>query len=305
MTKSSIHAGRERRAGSARRFARCEPNRPHELCVAIGGEWNPLYTGRFARTVCADRRVARRVALIIPTLLLIAGCAAPAALNDVIVMGMIHDGHRTSTKYGIDVLKRAIERIDPDYVLCEIPPDRLDAAVQEFRTSGKVVEPRVSRFPEYVDALLPLSSEMDFEIVPCAAWTKPMSDARAAKLALFETSRADEYAEMSEAEAWANQKLSDEGMNDDPVLIHTDRYDEIVARGLEPYNRLFNDALGAGGWDNINAGHYALIERALDAHRGEGKRFLIMFGAWHKYWIRAQLRGRDDIRLVPTAPFFE
>lgn len=51
---------------------------------------------------------------------------------------------------------------------------------------------------------------------------------------------------------------------------------------LAPSNRLFNDELGAGGWDTINAAHTANIARALDEHRGEGQRFLITYGAAHK-----------------------
>ena len=74
---------------------------------------------------------------------------------------------------------------------------------------------------------------------------------------------------------------------------------------MEPYNRLWNDALGAGGWDNINAAHYALIERALDAHRGEGKRFVITFGAWHKHWFLRELRKRKDITIRNAGDFVD
>ena len=89
-----------------------------------------------------------------------------------------------------------------------------------------------------------------------------------------------------------------------PRGIHSDRYDAIVAEGMEPHNRLWNDDLGAGGWDNINAAHYALIARALDAHRGEGKRFVITFGAWHKYWLLEQLRERDDVVVLDPLDYF-
>ena len=67
---------------------------------------------------------------------------------------------------------------------------------------------------------------------------------------------------------------------------------------MAPYNRLFNDDLGPGGWDNINAAHYALIEAYLNEHSGEGQRVLITFGAWHKYWLLDRLRARDDIVLL-------
>ena len=63
---------------------------------------------------------------------------------------------------------------------------------------------------------------------------------------------------------WIDQELSRVGLAAGPRDIHTDRYDEIVKRGLEPYNRLFNDDLGLGGWDNVNAAHYSLIDQAID-----------------------------------------
>ncbi len=67
---------------------------------------------------------------------------------------------------------------------------------------------------------------------------------------------------------------------------------------MEPYDRLFNDALGPGGWTNINRAHWALIAAALDAERGRGRRVLITFGAWHAYWFKEQLALRDDVRVV-------
>ncbi|MFQ5461682.1 MAG: hypothetical protein ACE5E5_03545 [Phycisphaerae bacterium] len=230
-------------------------------------------------------------------------CSTAACKDEVLVMGMIHSGHRTNPQYGIDTIKAIVREIKPDYVLCEIPPDRLETALTEFRNTGRVAESRVSRFPEYVDALFPLSREMDFVIVPCAGWTKPMADARHVKLESYRTTRSADYEEMERAEAEADRRLHEEGLSDDPMGIHTDRYDAIVKEGLEPYNRLFNDDLGAGGWDNINRAHYALIERAIDRYGTGGKRFLIMFGSWHKYWIKEQLRRRKDILLRSVREF--
>jgi len=255
------------------------------------------------------RGVGVRLGLVLVLLIACVGCAATSPSStasrksEVLVMGMIHSGHRTNPLYGIDTIKDIIRKIGPDYVLCEIPPDRLETALAEFRETGKVEEPRVSRFPEYVDALFPLSREMDFVIVPCAGWTRPMADDRRAKLESYKTSRAADYQEMERAEAEADRKLKEAGLSDDPMGIHTDRYDAIVKAGLEPYNRLFNDDLGAGGWDNINQAHYALIESAINRYAAGGKRFLIMFGSWHKYWIKAHLRRRKDIELLSVREF--
>ncbi len=223
-----------------------------------------------------------------------AGCA-PRTMTDVVVMGMIHDGHVISESYGIERVKSLIRAIDPDAILCEIPPDRLGAALDEFEQTGEVTEARVARFPEYVSALFPLTREMDFEIVPCAAWTADMASDRRAKLAALKTERPADWEEMTRSEDWADARLAAEGLDDDPWKIHTPRYDAIVQRGLEPYDRLFNDILGPGGWTNINRAHYALISEALDRRRDSGERILIMFGAWHKYWILDRLMEREDV----------
>lgn len=224
------------------------------------------------------------------------GCAGQGK-NEVIVMGMIHGEHRTSALYGIVQIEDIVRRADPDFILCEIPPGRLAPALKEYRETSKITEPRVRVFPEYVQAIIPMMNQMKFELVPCAGWTKAMADDRRTKMKLYETSRPNDYLEMQQVEESADKQHKLEGLSGDPRGIHTQRYDEIVKQGLEPYNRLFNDDLGAGGWDNINAAHYRLIAKALDAHRDEGKRFLITFGAWHKYWFLEKLRERKDIKL--------
>ncbi|MEQ8278413.1 MAG: hypothetical protein RMA76_20405 [Deltaproteobacteria bacterium] len=239
-------------------------------------------------------------------LLVTLGCAhAPPAerKNRVLVLVMIHDGHRTSTRYGVDALRALIERVDPDYVLAEIPPDRFEAARAQFAATGTITEPRVRRFPEYTDVVFPLTRTMDFEIVPCAAWTRAMADDRKAKLTEWKATRPEESREVDAAMEAADAELEAKGWADDPAMIHTDAYDAIVERGMEPYDRLFNEDLGPGGWTNINRAHFGLIARALDAHRGEGKLFVVTFGAWHKGRFRRALLARGDVVEVRLEDF--
>jgi len=223
------------------------------------------------------------------------------------VLGMIHGQHRESTRYGVKVVKDLIRAVDPDFVLVEIPPDRLPIAREEFQSSGEIKEPRVVRFPEYVDALFPLTREMDFEIVPTAGWTRPMADARRVALEAIskDPARAADWVAYEEANAQADAAIAAGGADDDPRWIHTDAYDDAVEIGLSVYNRLFNDELGPGGWDNINAAHYGHIANSLDKHTGKGLRFLITYGSGHKGWFLRQLRQRDDIVLLEVAPFLD
>ena len=83
-----------------------------------------------------------------------------------------------------------MRQIDPDYILAEIPPDRWPTA-RRIITSAMAESKKneSSRFPEYVDVIIPLQREMDFEIIPCAAWTQEMADDRRQKLSEWEQSR--------------------------------------------------------------------------------------------------------------------
>ncbi len=117
--------------------------------------------------------------------------------------------------------------------------------------------------------------------------------------------RAAEWATYQRANAHADSAIAAGGEPDDPRWIHTDAYDAAYQIRLGIYKALFNDELGPGGWDNINAAHYAYIARALDAHRGEGKRFLITYGAGHKGWFLRQLRNREDITLMEVGAFLD
>lgn len=249
-------------------------------------------------------------------MLALAVCSAPApqeppepaidpGLNKVIVLGMIHSGHETSPRYSTARVKGVIKAIDPDYVLTEIPPDRMEEAMRSFTQEGMVSEPRVTRFPEYKDALFPLTKTMDFEIIPTAGWTQEMADFRRDALQAIsrDPQRARDWAAYQGANEAMDAAIGERG--DDPYFIHTDEYDAITKTGLTPYAELFADDLGVGDWETINKAHYGYIERALDLHTGKGATILITYGAGHKYWFLEQLRERTDITLVSPLPYFD
>jgi len=222
----------------------------------------------------------------------------------VAVIGTLHGAHLRRPKYSLDILEGAVRKFAPDEVFTEIPPDRLEAAWRGFRETGRVTERRVIAFPEFRDMLFPLTRQMDFEIVPVAAWTKALAEKRGAKLKQIENNpaRAKEWAQFQAGRNGFNRAAR--GKWDDPVFIHSNAYDAAVETMQGPYERHFDKDLGAGGWGPVNAAHYALIDAALNRIEGQGKRVIILFGAWHKYKILAELRKRDDIILEDTAALF-
>lgn len=279
------------------------PGRPASLAPTVENRYAEVLSASGARLALVDlarqRRVERADVRTQRT--------EPGRKNELVFLGMIHGDHRTSQRYGLDVVRKLVVAIDPDYWLTEIPPNRLARAAEEFARTGAVVEPRVSRFPEYVDVLFPLSRQLHFTVYGTAGWSHPMDRYRRERLEAIEhdAARASEWRTYQEAIAASEQQLRAGGPDDDPRWIHTDAYDAAQRTQLDVYNARFDAELGTGGWDTINRAHFAHVARALDEHRGEGARILITYGAAHKSWMLPKLRTRDDLVVLEVAPFLD
>jgi len=227
--------------------------------------------------------------------------------NEVLVLGTIHSGHLTDSVYNTAFLDKLVKEINPDFILAEIPPNRMDAAMEGFQRDDSISEPRVLRFPEYTDVIFPLTKTMAFKIIPTAGWTKIMADERSAKLRAIskDSTRTQDWERYITANRLSDSLYKASGKVNDPYFIHTNSYDSIQDIALQTYNTLFNEELALGGWENINIAHYWNIEKALENHKYEGKRFLIVYGAGHKGWFLGQLRKRDDITLLHMKPFLD
>ena len=228
-------------------------------------------------------------------------------VNEVLILGAIHSGHLTDSVYNTSYLEKLIKEINPDFILAEIPPDRMEEAMKGFLRDDTISEPRVMRFPEYTDVVFPMMKDMNYEIIPTAGWTRPMAQERSQKLRAIskDTARAEDWKAYTTANEKSDSTYKATGKVNDPYFIHTDEYDRIQDISLQEYNRLFNVELGLGGWDNINIAHYWNIEKALEKHRYKGKRMLIIYGAGHKGWFMRELRKRDDIKLLEMKPFLD
>jgi len=220
--------------------------------------------------------------------------------NEVLVLGLIHGSHLKQEEFSTNVLRDMIKTIDPDIILAEIPPNRFEKAMTTYAETGVVNESRVARFPEYVDVIIPLTKEMDFQLIPTAAWTEEMADARLAKMRSIRDDPNREYDwqlyGLAKFKSGSIKEAS--GREFDPYWINSEEYDRVAEVALSVYNRLYNEELGLGGWDNINAAHYDNIERELDKYTNEGKRIVITYGAGHKGWFLRKLKKREDIELI-------
>lgn len=224
--------------------------------------------------------------------------------NIVTVVGAIHGGHRNSKDYSLSILRSAIVKFEPDIILVELPPDRFQQASDNFAQYGQVRESRADDFPELTDVVFPLRQELGFTMVPVAAWTEEIANNRRAAMRRLETDpfRTKDWTKYQSAIRKYNRIVS--GKSSDPDFIHSQAYDQAVKARQETLERLFGKDLGAGGWQNINMAHLALINTALDDLRGQGKRVLILYGAWHKYKILKGLEDRTDIKTVDASDLF-
>ena len=235
---------------------------------------------------------------------LLSGCTVLAGLsakpqdNEVFVIGTLHGKHLTDPIYSLERFRDILRQLDPDLVLVEIPPDRFDLAWKQFLEEGQVSEPRVKLYPEFTEVLFPIALEGHLRIVPCSAWTEKMSQRRSALLEQWSRSRPDDSQLVDEAQSTAEKRLEASGLAHDPLKIHTADYDKIVAEGMQPYEDVFGNDLGPGGWQDINLAHYRHVSEALDESSGKDRRVLVIFGAWHKYRLRELLSEREDIRLM-------
>ena len=82
----------------------------------------------------------------------------------------------------------------------------------------------------------------------------------------------------------------------------SDAYDAITKKQLEPYDLLFNDEIGPGGWTHHKLSPLPAYSGYFSKMSGQRKRIMITYGAGHKYWFLEQLKKRDDIALLKPAP---
>ena len=237
------------------------------------------------------------LALLVPGCKILRGRPASLEANEVFVLGTIHGDHVESEPYSLDRLEGIVRAINPQLVICEIPPDRFRTAWDEYVREGEVSEPRIALYPEFCKVLFPMALEGRLRLRPASAWTADMAEQRSARLAQWKVTRPADSRLVDDARARAERQLDLEGLAGDPVGIHCARYDELVAEGMAPYESFFGRDLGRGGWQQINEAHYQLISEELDRVRGDGIRVLVVFGAWHKYRLRELIGERKDVEL--------
>ena len=92
--------------------------------------------------------------------------AANTTINEVYLLPTIHSRHeRKGEFYDLKRLTKVVTEIKADIFCTEITPQSLKNI-----QAGKP-DRRLKFFPEYTKVILKLEKELDYEVVPCSAWT--------------------------------------------------------------------------------------------------------------------------------------
>ena len=92
-----------------------------------------------------------------------------AALTEVILLPTMHRRHLRDKFYTLKRLESIMHAIKPDFVCSEITPNSLKNFDQGKKDS------RLSLFPEFTQVILPLRKKLNYEVIPCSAWTKEVN----------------------------------------------------------------------------------------------------------------------------------
>lgn len=229
----------------------------------------------------------------------------PASGTKVYIMGTVHKKHLTETSYSLEVIKKVIKAIDPDVIMVELPPQEHEKSFQSYITETAIIG-RVKAFPEIYGAVYPLKKEgMSFEIIGVSAWSAQMASTRSRLKRELKNDPVwkDRFKQLKEA-ADKREAIFQLHGKYDPTYIHTDEYDEANKIYTSVNNDLFNDTLGAGGWENINTAHFSLMNAYLQEHSDKEVKILIMFGAAHKGWLKNKLERTPRIQLINISDYF-
>jgi hypothetical protein len=212
---------------------------------------------------------------------------APARPAEVVVLATLHQFHAEIRAYSFETLSSVIERLKPDVLAVELT----DADLRSRREQQTKVE--------YPRSVFPLLDRKGYAAValepPEPKFSQLVQRFRRAGQELRATApdRAAAFGTYQEAlyamlfERWTSVEAVN-SVETDALLEAKHRYQEALFGAEE-----------VEAWEGWNQHFLEQILRASAEHRGQ--RIVVLVGVEHAYWLRARLRGREDVRLVEPA----
>lgn len=258
--------------------------------------------------------LARRTLLC--AALALAGCGGSGAAaqspparvpgrTEVAYLGTLHAPHLTSEQFSLGFIERVVRRVQPDVVLVEIPPDRFESAVSEVLELGERASKQtirhdwVSSFPELYGAVIPLSRELGYELVPVSGWRPEVSRDRKAYFDAHPDGPDSER--YREAKAAYDRAMKQHRASENPRWLNGPEYVELARRYRTAFADAADDQLGAAAVRAINAAHAEHVLRAVKQHRGA--RILLVFGARHRWYIEPRVLALSEVTYLDVRRF--
>lgn len=225
-------------------------------------------------------------------LLTLGSLAAPAearevAPAEVVVLGTLHRMHDEIPSYDFGQLERIVEGLEPDVLCVELQPADLESRPDEPNKQEypRVIYPLIDKRRYRVYALEPAEPLFSELLGPYVEANRRFVASQAEQSALLGAFVESTYAVLKRY--WKS-----------PVEVN----DELTDRVFRAKHDLQAALVGPGevqGWESWNRHFLDVVETA--ALENPGKRVLVLVGAEHAYWLRAQLVSSERLRLVDTA----
>lgn len=223
------------------------------------------------------------VSLILAMLCPECGQAAETARTEVVVLSTLHQLHDQIEGYSFVDLSNAIEQFDPDILAVE-----LTAADLESRRDQAVKQ-------EYQRSVFPLLEEHNYVVVPLEP-SQPLFDELVGLIREAQSNLSEQRPDVAEAfgiyvdslyQVLREQWTSIEAVNS--------RETDVLFESKHRYQNAIFGPQEAQGWERWNQ-HFLQQIRAA-ANTNPGARIVVLVGAEHAYWLRAQLESSDLVLL--------
>jgi hypothetical protein len=222
-------------------------------------------------------------------ILLVVGTYRPVAaqpLARVLILATLHRQHEQVAGYDLQTLARVLEALHPTVLLVELSPEQLSGK-REF---GSRIE--------YSRVILPYAREKGVAVLPL----EPAELIAAPLLDRYGRAEAA-FARMTRESTLFGQYLTVLTSRLHDRWLSAAEVNDATTDALFAVKHAFQDAVcpqdQAAIWAAWNSHFLLATEKALQAHP-EG-RIVVTVGAEHAYWLRGQLRLRQDVILEDAA----
>lgn len=225
--------------------------------------------------------------------------------TEVVILGTMHGAHLTSQRFSLQVVHDIVERVAPDVVLVEIPPDRFEASLEELDALGEaaakdsITDSWLRSFPELWAVVLPQRQRLGYEVVPVSGWKPRVSQDRKAYWDANPNGPASSsYREAQQRFVEARKRNR---ASENPCWVNGPEYLELAGAARRALAEAADSELGEAAVMRINEAHWRGIGAAIETHRRQ--RILLVYGARHRWYTQPRIQALEDVTLLDVRDF--